>query len=1188
MKNHHFFQSSKLLRTLLILLFMAVSTQGVTAQLNLSSSHTTLEAVIKQIQSQSKYQFFYSDKLSTVTVDVQKMQNASLEAVLNQVLKGKNISFKVEDNIVYLSEKNQIPQESQKQQSGKERKITGQIVDETGEPLIGVNVLIKGSTNGVITDIDGNYTLNTNNGNPVLQFSYIGYKPQEVNAKSQNIINLTLHSDTQMIDEVVVTAMGIERAAKSLTYATQTVKGDELTRAKDANFINSLQGKSAGLVITPNSGGAGSASKILLRGNSSILGSNNPLIVIDGIPMTNSVNGKVTTGGNIDYGSNNEGSDILSTMNPDDIENISVLKGANAAALYGSNAANGVIMITTKRGKEGKISVDVSSSSLFERPLTFPKFQNTFGATLDYINSKYVPNEFSWGGRMDAQTPEQLATEGVTGEARDNLSDFFNTGTNFNNSISISGGTDKVQSYFSVGNTIAKGMVPNNKFNRTILNLKENFSLFNKKLDINVSANYIHQKTNNPIGGGKGGNPLYNLYTTPRNVDMKYYKENYEKWDTWDSEIVSWRPEYDDKIKDPSYYKTKYTTYKLSGMAQNWFRGRRGTPSANNPYWTVNRALMENLLQRFYGTVDLKYHIIKGLDVQARFSYDRTDIHNDNRNYATTVTLQGTIDDRGSCSFTDSWKEELFADFLLSYNKTFAKDYSLIASVGGSWNKTLSEERWMRNTASTDRTIYTDPSQFPTSINEFYFHTGMTPTRSYFVASNWFRAAFATASLGWKEAAYLDFSYRMDWSRAFTQFANKPGVNTYYGYYAIGANAILNELIAMPEVIDRLKIRASYSEVGNSVPNTVFNGQTYNSATGVYNPTIYSEFDHPMPETLRSLEVGADISLFNAALNWDITYYNTHMFNQYLAIAGASGKIKPINSGEVRNQGIETTLSYNMIINKDWRWRTGVNFSYNDNKILHTYKGKDDVYTSIGAGSPIYARYREGGSYGDLYVMDFKRYTKNHENKGVGKAGDIMLSPEGLPQYDTQKGHEKYIGNMNAKCNLGWHNTISYKDFSFYFLFDGKIGGKVVSFTEAYLDYFGVSERTGEARLSGLEIKHPKTGEMVPAAVMPDGNLAPAKEYYQTIGSQIFASEYIYNATNIRLRELSVSYTFRNVFGPGKNISASVVGRNLFFLFKDAPIDPDASLSTGNSLGGIEMFNYPTARSFGLNLKLSF
>lgn len=317
------------------------------------------------------------------------------------------------------------------------------------------------------------------------------------------------------------------------------------------------------------------------------------------------------------------------------------------------------------------------------------------------------------------------------------------------------------------------------------------------------------------------------------------------------------------------------------------------------------------------------------------------------------------------------------------------------------------------------------------------------------------------------------------------------------------------------------------------------------------------------------------------------------MFNQFLPIAGSSGTSLPINSGEVRNSGIETTLSYSMQLAKGFSWRTSLNYAYNDNKIIRTYNNRNDISVSIGSGDQIRIYFREGGSYGDIYVKDFSRYSDfdqrygrtNFEGKPV-KKGDIRLNGDGAPQLDNNSGHSLYLGNMNAKHTLGWGNTFSYKGIDLYFLIDGKIGGKVISFTEAYLDRDGVSKRSGDARSGSTTMQH--NGVEVPAVIMPDGNRAPAQAWYNTIGSEIFASQYVYDATNFRLRELSLGYTFQGLLGNGKDLSLSLVGRNLFFLYKNSPVDPDVSMSTANALGGVDIFNLPTSRSLGLSVKVSF
>ena len=429
MESKHSLRKPKLFRTLLILLFMAVPLQWATAQLTLSTPRTTLGAVIKQIQSQSKYQFFYNDKLSTTAVDPLKVKDASLEQVLNKLLNNKNIAYKIDDNIIYLSEKEDL--NSNQQQTNKERTITGQVLDSKGEPLIGVSILVKGTTDGAITDLNGNYKVTTKSNSPIIVYSYIGYKTQEIPLNGQTSLNITLMDDTQVIDEVVVTALGIKRATKALSYNVQEVKSDELLTNKDANFINALSGKVAGVTINSSSSGVGGASKVVMRGTKAINQSSNALYVIDGVPMFN-------LGSEGGQENDSKGTtEAIADINPEDIESMSVLTGAAAAALYGSHAANGAIVITTKKGKEGRLQLTVSQNTEFLRPFRMPEFQNRYGTGDLLSNTSSV--EKSWGHKLNSSNYMGYSP----------VDDFLQTGVVTTETVALSTGTERNQTYFS-------------------------------------------------------------------------------------------------------------------------------------------------------------------------------------------------------------------------------------------------------------------------------------------------------------------------------------------------------------------------------------------------------------------------------------------------------------------------------------------------------------------------------------------------------------------------------------------------------------------------------------------------------------------------------------------------------------------------------------------------------------------
>ena len=1134
--------------------------------ISLDFANAPLSEVLNEISRQTSLSMVYNakdvDPNRKVTIHANREK---LSKVMTDLLKNTNTTYSVRDNhLVVYSTKETPTVHSTMQQ--KQRTIKGTVSDEYGEPLIGVSVLVQGTTTGTITDIDGNYTLEILNDEAVLEFSYIGYQNISLRVAGASSFNIIMKEDAQQLNEVVVTAMGIERKEKSLTYATQQVKGDELMKVQDANFVNALSGKASGVTITPSAGGAGGASKILLRGNKSILGNNSPLIVIDGVPMTNNVNGQTgfDGGSNLTYSSTSEGSDPLSLVNPDDIESLNILKGANAAALYGSAAANGVLMITTKKGKEGRISINVSSSATFDRPLLTPKIQNVYGATVDPTAETLSVD--SWGKKLSDLTADELNYSGAklrNTASNDDVNDFFRTGATFNNSISVSGGTETVRTYFSYANSYSDGMMRNNNYKRNTLSFRQSYSLFNKKLNVDLSLNYVQAKTKNRPGGGTVMNPLYDLYRMPRNVDLNYYKENYYiengKWTS----------------NEQSYFDSKNNkwttgTVELTGPKQEWAYWQNGM---NNPYWMVNTRNSISEEERAYGYISANYQIIDGLKIQGRLSLDRTKMKGTSERMATTWNISA-MEDYGMYGQDLNWINEVYVDALLSYDKQI-KDFSISATTGwtGHTLKGETQKLWAKATTANWK-----HDTMPTLINFFEpsVSQGNVSERSYTLSSNWDKGLLFTGQIGWQEKVYLEGSYRRDWYRAFKQYSYR-GTPTNYGYFSVGANALLHQIVTLPEVITNLKVRASYSEVGNSIPNVLYNARNTDPLTGAAVPSSYSYFNNPIPEKTKSFEAGFDISLFGSALNWDMTYYNSAMHNSYLTISDLGGLKKPVNAGVIRNQGIETTLSYNLAFAKDWMWRTSVNFSYNYNKIEKTYTKEDGTSAKLEqsiAGGKVMVRYDEGGSYGDLYAQDFKR----------NEDGSIKLV-NGAPQLDTQ--NYVYLGNMNSKFNLGWSNTINYKDFSLYFLINGRIGGKVISLTEGMLDAVGNSQRTADARLAA-EANNLYTATGEPAMYMSDGQLVSIEKYYRQVGGNTYGTQYVYNATNFRLGELSLGYTFRNLFGASKHLSLSLVARNLCFLYKDAPVDPDLALSTQNGLGAFDVFNMPSARSFGISLKANF
>ncbi len=1151
----------------------------------------------------------------------------------------------------------------------------GTVVDENGEPVFGAVVFVVGTTNSTSVDFDGNFELGNVKKGEQIRVMLMGYAcdDQVWNGKD---LKFVMKEESTALDEVVVTAMGIMRKEKSLTYATQLVKADDLFKAPDANLINSLEGKVSGITITPSAGGAGGASKITLRGNKSIMGENAPLIVVDGVPMTNSIRGQVSDAANITYSGSSEGSDPLSMINPDDIESMNVLKGANAAALYGSRAANGVIMITTKKGKEGKMEVAFNSGTTFDTPLMTPRLQNSYGGYVTDSFGDGALNYNSWGNKLSGEGKHvyEVAgdrlyfTEGnvnavqLRNYAANDIAEFYGTGINTNNSISVSGGTEKIQTYVSYSNSHSIGMIESNRYNRNTFAFRQNYKLWDR-ITLNVSVNYNQAKTQNRVGGGTVGNPIYHLYTTPRDVDMNYYKENYKAEGEWLSSGTlttgeDGKPYYTGGQtyylynEETGLYERKSDGYVvLKGMQQQYAFQAAGY---NNPYWLTNMANGATEEDRFSASFNGTVQIIEGLNLQARVSIDNSKYQDEGGTYGSTW---GPVDMNryGSYYLNKSRTNEIYTDYMLSYNKEFGENWSMSASAGyvGHTLKGDGSNTWV-GSATVDMGAAGqnfinpgDPLPISNVINRFDPTSGGAGITTKSKSSNWDQAALATAQVGWKDVLFVDASYRHDWYRPFKQFSYL-GTKESYGYFGVGANAILSDMFKFPKWWDYAKYRLSYSEVGNSIPNVVYNSTGSNSILGTVN-TSSRNFFIPEPEKTKSFETGLEMQFLRDCLTLDLTYYNSAMHKSYLEIAGTNGKMQPVNSGIIRNQGVEVTVGYDWKINRDWRWQTNVNFSYNHNRIEETNKDKSgrskDMSTTLASGK-VQLLYRKGGSYGDIYITDFTRYNNDvykytayegyvdennyfvygdvtkfttdktvtttvlNENgeiveatvntELVNKAGDIYVT-NGKPSLggyavvtqggkiairESNKKFQKFAGNLNSPYQLSWSNTFTYKDFSLFLLINGRIGGKVISLTEGYLDRFGASERTGDARLYA-EQNNIYTEDGRHGMYLNGGrDLVSVEDYYTFVGSS-YVGDYIYDATNFRLRELSLGYTFRNLFGDYKNLSISFVCRNLFFIYKNSPVDPDVSLSTANGLGGIDVFNYPSARTFGLNIKLN-
>lgn len=1149
-----FFEKKKMLFFLFTILLSLIPNQLLAQkkQLTFHFKDVKLEHVLDYIETHSQYVFLYNDHVidpqKKVTIQAKK---TTIKQVLEQLFGKSPVAYTLSSNQIILSKKINTQKINEEKTFSI---IKGHVTDSNKDPLIGVNILLKGTTIGCVTDFDGNFQIKVSHKENILIIRYMGYKTIEMPISKQTLpLSITMYEDTEVLDEVVITAMGIERKAKSLTYATQKVKNKELTRSKSVNFINSLQGKTAGMTITPNvSGAGGGSSKIILRGQSSILGNNQPLIVLDGIPLSNGMSQQTS---NILNGASRDGGDLLSTINPDDVASMNILKGPNAAALYGSAANNGVIIITTKGGREGKIRVDFSSSTIISTPNQYPKQQNIFAPEIIGTNIAYN----AWGNKISKLSDDDMALfPFLTRHPRNNVTDFFSTGQTYNNSIAISGGTSKMSTYFSYANTLQKGLIANNKFNRHNFTFKQSYHALENKLQINLSVNYITQKTTNSPIIGKAKGVLPGLYRTPSAVDLRYFNQNRTVICDEYNPLVT--------MKNGNRHLIGEEVQHFPWLNQVWI---------NNPYFMLDAISDTKYKERIMLSSTISYQVTPKISVKSRLSYDRVD----NENISTEKASIRRDKDQtiaGSYWYSKNKRKELYGDALLSYSDKITDKVSMNATIGTSAKRTSS--RNMHLAKYNDSTYVAPNYAWPiTGANgsQYEGDKGRLDANDTDTQNNWETAVFATAQIGFDDKIYVDASFRNDWSKAFQQFAKNKEYKS-FAYYSLGVNALINEFIKLSKV-NELKLRASYSVVGNSVPNVLFAAQSYNPLNGKISSRKMN-FDNPKPETTESFEIGLDGRFFDNKLSCGLTFYQAIMKNQFMYISSASGVQKPVNSGKVRNRGLELSASYNFKINNQTTWNTGINMAYNDNKILRTYVASDGTPVEIQVGPKslgIQSKYLEGGSYGDLYAKSFKYKEGKIMLTGVNPQGSTYEEKykDARPQLGNE--YNRYIGNSTAKFTYGWNNTFTYKNFSFYFLIDGKIGGKVLSLTQAEMDEYGLSQRTADARL--------KNNGWI---TLPDGQKITARNYYETIGGEQY--DCAYDATNARLREASIGYTFHELFGVSKNLSLSIIGRNLFFLYKKSPIDPDISVSAANGMSGIESFSLPTTRSYGLNIKLTF
>ena len=1073
-------------------------------RLNLELKNVSLDSALDSIKAQSPFTFIVGQVDLARKVSM-SMKNETIGNVCAKLFTPLDIDYKINGHYIYLSNRPKV----------EPRTVSGTVIDHNGQPVPGASVFVQGTTTGTTTDIDGRFMLlvpgNLLGGS--LEFNSLGYEIVRMVIGSNKNFTVTLNEEAVSLEGTVVTALGIRRDQKALSYNVQEVNAELLTSVKDANFINSLAGKVAGVAINTSSSGVGGASKVVLRGNKSISQSSNALYVIDGIPMYN-----FGGGGGTEFDSKGA-SESIADLNPEDIQSISVLTGAAAAALYGSQAANGAVMITTKKGELGKLKVSFSSNTEFLNPFVLPKFQNRYGTGLNGRDSG--SGVYSWG----AYIPEG---------ARYNYSpkDYFETGHTYTNAFSISGGTDKNQTYFSAAAVNSDGIIPNNIYDRYNFTFRNTSYFLKDKLKLDASASYIMQKDQNMTNQGVYANPLTSAYLFPRGENFDLYR-NFERYNSG----------------------TKL-------MEQFWGDDLAGDLRMQNPYWINYRNLRNNNKRRYMLSLNVNYDILDWLNIAGRVRIDNANNLYTQKYYATTEATISEGGKNGHYTEARTYDTQTYADIMVNVNKSW-QDWSLVANLGASLND-----------IKTDELRYGGPIQENGLANVFNVFD-LDDTKKRASKSGWHdqtRSIFGSLELGWKKMLYLTLTGRNDWASQLAGSSSKS-----FFYPSAGLSWIPTGLWDMG-ALSYLKVRGSVASVGMPFPRFLtIPTYEYDATSKIWKDKTHYPIGDLKPERTLTYEVGLEARLWqdlSINLSWYLADTYNQTFDPQLPPSSSYSTIY-LQTGSVRNTGVEASVGYNHTWH-GFTWDSNFTFSWNRNEILELAGDAKNPITGEALNLPKLdikalgkAKYvlKQGGSLGDLYTTSAimgsdKGYIEVDEN------GNITIDDIGT---------DIFLGSVFPKYNLAWRNDLSCKGIHLGFLFSGRIGGVCYSATQANLDLYGVSEASADARDAG--------GVLVNGREWMD-----AQKWYQAIGSQSgLPLYYTYSATNFRLQELSIGYTLpRKLFRDKCSLTISAVGHNLWMIYCKAPFDPEAIASTGNNYQGIDYFMMPSLRSMGFNIKLDF
>jgi len=1031
--------------------------------------------------------------------------------------------------------------------------VTGTVTDsDFGDPLPGVNVVVTGTTQGTVTDIDGKFNINVPSEESELTFTYVGMQSQTKIVGEQRIMDITLGTG-ELLDEVVVTALGIKREEKALGYSVGVVKGEEMTKARESNVINALAGKVAGVQITNSSGAVGSSSRITLRGVSTASGNSQPLFVVDGIPVDNSNFGNAGSGGGFDQPNG------IADINPDDIESMTVLKGITASAIYGQRASNGVIVITTKKGVAGKgqkFGISFNSSTTFERPLILPDFQNSYGqgSSQDYFEFVDGTNgdggtDESWGPPLDAGLEfvqwQSYKEDGVydgSGQPLpwvsqpNNIRDFYNTGISTSNNLSFTGGAENIGYRLSGGYVNQTGMVPNTDLTKYSVSGSSNLTM-KDRIHTNLSVNYIRTESDNLVTQGYNNeNPVQQMIWSGRQVDFTAL-EDYEN--------LPLSPE----------------GTAAEGTPLNW-----NTVFQNNPYWVLNNNLNQIDKDRLIGSFGVKVDLMDDLFVSVKTGSD------------VTASLTKVRKAKGSNEFSEGRYYEVNrkihennSEALLGYNKKFSDNFDLGIKLGGN------------RMSRTYNQIYAEAGQLelPGVYNLSNNKSGSPLVLTNFIRENKINSLFGIANIGIGNFLYVDLTARNDWSSVL------PAESNSYFYPSVNVSLVLSDLLDLNQnTFSFLKLRGGWSRVGgdgSTLPYSLdnvygFRDSNWDGTSLLFNP---ANLNNPAitPEFTEGVEVGADIKLFNNRVRAEATYYNQNstdvIVDQQISAASGFTSVKN-NVGEFNNSGIELGLGATIVDNKNFSIDFDLNFAKNDNEVI-SLGGLDALV--LGGQWNVDLQAREGFAYGVLWGP---RYVKDDEGNIVHR--------DGLPQIDDEFG---YLGDIQADFQGGANLAISVGPFEISSLVDFKKGGSIYSMTTTWGRFAGVLNETligREGGIVGNGVMQVGTNDDGSPIYETNNIVVSAETYNKVAFSNDVAEGSVFDASYVKWRQALVSYNFPSGFlGDKVGGSISLVGRNLAVLFRNIPhIDPESAFSSSDSEQGQEFGQLPSARSIGFNLNLKF